>query len=355
MMTSIASVAPTIDRRFGPGSAVGFAERCDRSQSGAWVCTLEFATGTRWCEIHGETLRELDLADDRELPGARWLSGCAREGTAEVVSWRPGRRVVARTKDARGTEIAKGYRRGRAQKAAEKHRAITASSSRDAFFVPALLSEDTKLELVRFECFAGRTLDPLGSRSVLVDAGQRLAHFQRGAVPDHFAAHVWKDEIAALERIAEAWQADVGELPAGWSAQLERLRGAPPTAALPMTCAHGDLHDGQILVGERGLALIDLDLARLAEPTLDLGNLCAHVHLCELKRTRRLPGAAAQAAEDALLAGYHAADGSRSPAALARYKSATALRLALVYGIRPRWSDLAEPLVSVSSRFWREV
>ncbi len=299
MMTSLASVAPAIDRRFGPGSARGFAERCDRSQSGGWVCTLEFAHGTRWCEVQGETLRDLELADDRELSCASWLSSRAREGSAEIVSWRPGRRVVARTTDARGTEIAKGYRRGRAQKAAQKHRAIAAGSQRDAFFVPALLSEDAALELVRFEYFAGRALDPLGARSELVDAGQRLAHFQRSAVPDHFLTHAWEDEIAALERIAEAWQTDVGELPAGWSAHFDRLRGAAPTGALPMTCAHGDLHDAQILVGERGLALIDLDLARRAEPTLDLGNLCAHLHLCELKRTRCMPGAAAQAAEHA--------------------------------------------------------
>lgn len=353
-MTPLANVAPAIDRRFGPGSASGFAERCDRSPRGGWVCTLEFADGTRWCDIHGETLRELELADDRELACASWLASCARERTAEIVSWRPGRRVVARKAGARGTEVAKGYRRGRVQKAAQKHRAIAAESSRDAFFVPALLSEDAALELVSFECFVGRPLDPLGNRSVLVDAGKRLAHFQRGAAAEYLPVHAWEDEIAALERIGEAWQTDVGELPAGWSAQFDRLRGAAPTGAVPMTCAHGDLHDGQILVSERGLALIDLDLARRADPALDLGNLCAHLHLCELKRTRRLPGAAAQAAEDALLSGYGAADGSPSPAALARYKSATALRLALVYGIRPRWSDLAEPLVSVSSRFWGE-
>lgn len=352
MTTQYANVAPAIDRRFGSGAARAFAERCDRSPSGSWLCTLEFERETRWCEVRADEASEIQLARESELPAAPWIAERVDQRTATILSWRPGRRVVARVAGDR--EIAKGYRRGRSRKAAERHRRVAERSSSESFHVPGILEEDAELELVRFECFAGRALDPLEDRAALAQAGRNLAHFQRSSPAGDLPTHSWQDELAALERMSVTWRRDVGELPEGWSVELERLREWEPGDVEPTTCAHGDLHDGQILVGERTLALIDLDLARSAERELDLGNLCAHVYLSELKRALRSPNDAARAAEDALLSGYRAAGGAGVPAALARYKSSTALRLALVYGIRPRWAHLSAPLVSLSRRFAAE-
>jgi Ser/Thr protein kinase RdoA (MazF antagonist) len=62
---------------------------------------------------------------------------------------------------------------------------------------------------------------------------------------------------------------------------VERIREMPQH----QTAVHGDLHPGQVLLQEDGVALIDLDATGRGDPAADLGNFLAHLHLAVLHGT----------------------------------------------------------------------
>lgn len=346
MTSTFATVAPAIDRCFGAGSAHARADRCERTARGTWVCTLVGSSATRWCEVEGASARELALEDDSMLPAARMLAQAERAGTARILAWRPGRRAVACFDDRAGRRIVKAFRRGRASTAARRHAAAARAMPSDGFRIARVLDVDETTDCITFECLDGRALDPLGDTQRMRDVGRRLAAMQRGVAPDGSGEHRRADELALLDQRADAWRADVGPLPPEWSETLERLR--PIERDAPRVLAHRDLHDGQLLVTDDDIALIDFDLSVRAEAELDIGNLGAHLHLAE--RMRGAHGSA-DAAHTALLDGLRAGGAAIDPRALAYFECTTALRLALVYGLRPRWSALSIPLVALAQRF----
>ncbi|MFN0244472.1 MAG: hypothetical protein ACKVWV_16410 [Planctomycetota bacterium] len=349
MTASFASAAAAIDRAFGAGTAAAHGGRFERSARGTWICTLAFEQRTRWCEVEDDRARELALADEALLPAAPWIARAVHDGAAQVLAWRPGRRVVARVSGAHGPHIVKGFRPGRASAAARRHALATRAFAAAGFRVPALLEEQGELELLRFEFVSGRTYDPLGDHVQTRHVGVRLAALQRAGRAAEGTVHGRADELAALVRRGEEWRTHVGPLPENWSATLERLALVVFEGAL--VCAHRDLHDGQLLVADAGLALLDFDMFGSADAALDVGNLVAHLHLSALVRARR---DAAAAAEASLAAGLRAGGAQLSTRALAFYQSTSALRLALVYGMRPRWTALSEPLVALAEHWAQE-
>ncbi|MCC6314330.1 MAG: phosphotransferase, partial [Thermomicrobiales bacterium] len=64
-----------------------------------------------------------------------------------------------------------------------------------------------------------------------------------------------------------------------------------------LAIGHGDFYDDQAIVGDDGIALIDLDEIRIAHPMLDVGNMLAHLNFNE---TRGLVG---RNAREAFIAG----------------------------------------------------
>ena len=107
--------------------------------------------------------------------------------------------------------------------------------------------------------------------------------------------------------------------------------------------AHRDFHDGQVLIAEERMSLLDLDTACNAPPELDAANFLAHVAL------RQHEGSACGWGRigTAFLAGHAAEAGCAAldPRRLHWYEASALLRLACVYAFRPRWGDLSSVLV----------
>ena len=154
----------------------------------------------------------------------------------------------------------------------------------------------------------------------------------RGALPWHDAAREADRTRAVVDgAVAGGW------LPArDLTPILTDLAGGRTPAAHAI--AHGDLHDGQVLVGAAGsLAVRHPATLAVAEPALDLASLLAHLELRAAQGT--LPAARRRVAVDALLRGADpdATTFGRLPA----YTRAAKLRLCADHATRPASCDLA--------------
>jgi aminoglycoside phosphotransferase (APT) family kinase protein len=123
--------------------------------------------------------------------------------------------------------------------------------------------------------------------------------------------------------------------------QLERmaglLAGLPPNEAL----LHRDLHDKQILIADE-VGLLDLDLAAVGHPALDLANLQVHLEL----RVHQgiVTPERALACVEGVIEGY--APDPTVTAAMRGYGLATRLRLLAVYAFRPHGTSAALRLIT---------
>lgn len=346
-----------LERALGPGTASHAVERCELARDGRlWIHTRVHGT-RRWFAHDGAALTERVPADERELPALAELLD-ARGTALDIVAWRPGRRLVAF--DARAGAgspplVHKLVRAGRGGAARERHE-VAQFAAAGAFAVPRLQPRHaaTSADALAFTFVAGRELDLARDAERCAEIGRGLARFQRGAESASLAAHTRADELAVLDRAAERWNLAVGELPESWRGVRTALEGAAHADGRSVL-AHRDLHDGQFLVDGHTLALLDFDLLARAEPELDVANLLEHLALCERQSVRGANSARVRAAQAALLGGLGAAGVELDPAALAFYRATTALRLALVHGLRPRWHSLAEPLSAHAARFLVEL
>lgn len=264
---------------------------------------------------------------DRRLP--RLASWVAAGGS--LVAHRPGRRAVVRTT----SRFVKFTRAGRAPALAARHETLAAAVGPLAR-VPTVLAVDD--DLVTLEALPGRAPLELAHASTTGwedwwrQASDVLVALV-GSTPDpQLPTHDAEAEATVVRTWLGHAQA-AGRLPSvDLDPLLETLLERPgPTRAL----AHRDLHDGQLLVDDGQLGLLDPDTLAAAEPELDLANLLVHLDL------RVDQGSLAPARRDQAVAALSAATADLVDARrLAAYAAATRLRLAAVYAFRPRWATL---------------
>ena len=99
-----------------------------------------------------------------------------------------------------------------------------------------------------------------------------------------------------------------------------------------------------MIVAADRTALLDLDTARLGDPAVDIGNCLAHLELRALQFPDSTPGCPEARAvfRDAYLSAGDPAETDLTTRI--RFHEATSLlRLAGVYGSRPRWSTVLPP------------
>jgi hypothetical protein len=301
----------------------------------------------RWFTWRAGELAERHPADDERVPLAAELVGSARARTS-VLSWRPGRRIVlapeALWADGRGT-LRKGFRRSRWREALARQEHAARACARAGLAAARVAGAIESRAAFELERVAGTPLSySLAGAEHFARVGAALAALQEQDCP--FPVHDLAAELAVLD----AWRARVhwarGELPRGWDAaraRLERRAGALGRATAVL--CHRDLHDGQILVGERSVALLDFDLLCRADPALDPANLLVHLALRGLQGQKGESETNVRACAEALLEGYDRCDAPGFWPRLRAWQAASALRLALVYDLRPRWSALAPRLV----------
>lgn len=127
---------------------------------------------------------------------------------------------------------------------------------------------------------------------------------------------------------------------------LDRVAAAIPANGRP-AFVHGDLHRGQVVVGDRTV-ILDWERSRLGEAEEDLGNLAAHlVWECEIGW---------RVAWDAFVGGYRDGGGRFDPGTLWAYAKVALIRVLAVHGWRDagrqRVTDLARWASWFETRGW---
>ena len=290
----------------------------------------------------------LDLTDDAAGADNRGAASSQTpcHGGARVLGYKPLHRCVLRGEESpAGDWIAKLYGGNRDTQVAETYAQLGDCDAAGPVFIPRPEQHDRPRRTLRWRASPGEPLLQslaIQPRPALVrQAAEVIAHLH-GHDICWVQRHTPDDELATAGRWAR-FAASVS--PALHDRLAQTLDGLRATAAkLPAGAyvpSHRDFYDKQILVDGERIALIDLDMACLAEPELDLGNFLAHLHLRELQGI--LGGAGTLSIE--FTRHYWATGGAIEPARLEFYEACAHLRLACVYLVRPQWSGLAGRLL----------
>ncbi len=153
------------------------------------------------------------------------------------------------------------------------------------------------------------------------------------------------DELAQLDawiaRIAPMFP-DVAAVFIDCQLRIRDAAGSVVTSGAPTSLVHGDFYDKQVHHAPGRTTVLDTDNLTGGDATQDLGNFSAHVRLRQLQD----PGRAA--ALSSCLHAFEEAYGARTQDAARRinwWRSATLLRLAGLYALRPRWRHLVPALL----------
>lgn len=281
------------------------------------------------------------------------LAATVGQSGVELVAHRPERRAVVRVSGGGDTTYRKLSRPGRLARPPD-------GRSVHGVRVPTVVAHEPDAGITELTELPGRTLYELLGDTTATDgevfvafraAGKSLATLHAAEPGPHLPRHDAGAEWGVVERWVEQAQIH-GALPPDASAParsaLERLRATllGRDGGAPATLVHRDLHDKQMLVaGDEEVGVLDLDTLAVAEPALDVANLCVHLELRVLQRW--CPPARAAAARAGLLDGYRPTPSVRD--GLDAYAAATRLRLACVYAFRPHWSSVVPCLLATDA------
>lgn len=315
--------------------------RVEARRDGSQVWALLGDQGPLWFHYHGGKLRRVWPWEDKKLPGAdEWLRG-------DILAWRPGRRAVVMAPD--GRSVSKLFRSKRWKDAVQRHELARAGCARGGRWrVPAILEVDGAAARVQFERAHGVELPVLGRHSTQWrSVGAGLAEFQSGVDARDLPRHGRREEMQVVSDMHQRYATLFGSRLPGVSRLMERLESwVSRGTSGSLVAAHRDLHDGQFLYGEEGITVLDFDQLCAGEPELDLANLSTHFVLRQLQGAEAMGDRDAQECALALLAGHGIDGGDESYSALRFYQSATFLRLAILYSMRPRWRRLRKTLLA---------
>ncbi|MFT7486996.1 MAG: hypothetical protein ACI9F9_002854 [Candidatus Paceibacteria bacterium] len=332
--------------------------RVDPDKSGALLIQVQRAQGLVWYRCaQDKQIERLELAADKKLPGGPHFSNLLKLGSATLLGWRPGKRATLLLKDDAGERILKAYRRGRSVDANCRYGLAQQAAAGSCLQVPRPLGHDQETEQIEMSVVPGEPLSlQLSEADQFFRLGHGLRHLQAGAPHSSLARHDRDAELTLLEDLSQRVLALRTTLPLGWSEAILRLKQKlPRSRSEGLVLTHRDLHDGQILVMDGSIGLLDFDLLCLGDPALDVANLTAHLRL---RAIQELPGTSEQVAEQlglSLLDGLDRASDDGFLENLRFYQATSFLRLALVYYLRPRWTDVCPPLVSLASRCIHEM
>ncbi len=237
----------------------------------------------RWVPELGGVLQRFPL--DAGLPG---LAAAMPGG--RLVRYKPGRRAVIHYRGA--------YGRLRADAGGGAHAAIARELIAHGVRTPAPIEYRPELGMAVYEEARGTRLAQLrggGLEEWMAPVADALSQLHRTWIA--LPAHSMEREVKALRAAAETAAAlgvDPGDL-------TDRLAGAL-LAVEPRACAiHGSFHDDQVLVGDEGVTLLDLDSAALGHPLLDVGHFASYLSAAGEDAARAAFLDACRARRDALL------------------------------------------------------
>ncbi len=327
--------------------------RIDPNKGGGVLAQVSEPAGSAWFTCEGGETARLELHEDRKLPAAKRLGSLLSDGKAELLGWRPGKRATLRA----GDLILKGYRKERSALAVDRYSLATRAAASTSLVLPTVLEHAAGSALITMSTVPG---DPIALELAQSDQFFRLGHGLRGfQTAGDVSTLNYHGKAAEIELLASLGTRVVelrGELPAGWAQAAKLLSDNVPTdTESGAVLTHRDLHDGQLLVGENGIGLLDFDLLCRGDAALDVGNLTAHLRLRALQGIDGITEGVAEELATALLEGLDRSNDAGFLESLRFYQATTFLRLALVYYMRPRWNHVVPELTSLASRCIDEV
>ncbi len=294
---------------------------------------------------------------------ARELERLLKDGPVEVVRatvirYKPGRRCLLRYDvevgppgDARTeTLYGKLFASGRGAEVYERLRAVaSAAACGPRVSIPEPVGYVAPLKLLVLHAVPGQPANPsllAGDEALAVHIADALHALHRSNVLLH-RRHDLVDEMAPLGRRVDRLAASNRVL--GMRARdclaLAELRAKGPWS-WRFRPVHRDFYHDQVLVREDGLSLLDWDDAAMSEPTIDVANFLAHLHLLGLQKVGK-PDALDDVSA-AFTKRYQQLDGDLDPALLRFLQGTTLLRLAEIHLPRERGEWLADHLLEQS-------
>lgn len=339
--------AVALEELAGAWPALEEVVRVDVDDEGGLVLTANGGGTTRWFTHDDRGLIEQFPQQDRKVILAGRL---AHTSDWRVLSYRPARRMVVRVEREGETFVIKGHKKGRSARAVLRQRIAEAAMPRGSFRVPRMTLHELEREAMVFEFLHGSEvqLGP-GCEDSYRCLGEELRVFQGDPAAEGLDTHLVADELEVLAKWRTKVRIATGALPAGWEELHERLEDAARILPGPVLgLAHRDLHDRQVHTVEGRVTLLDFDLMCRADVALDPANLLVHLAWRVAQELHGATAASVTAASQAFLAGLGRRDERDFSARLAFWSAATALRIALVYRLRPRWAGRIQPLLELA-------
>lgn len=322
-----------VARELAPLSLEEAVERVEVDRKQRLIVTADTPAGLRWFEREGACSKEVFPANDDKLPLVRSDLFHADQ----VISWRANRRIVLRG----STGFVKGWRASRFDNVVARHRR---AQETQGFRVPNLVDINRDLACVTLEPIEGvPVLEARDPRNAFVIIGLKLREFQQGSCAG-LEVHRHQAELELLDTLSARIGGVAAAVNGSW-AELRASLGEVVPLQTSRVLAHRDLHDGQFLWSENGPSLLDFDLLCEADSSLDVANLCAHLELRSLQMPQRFDKSLARACREAFLTGHGGVEDPGFASRLAFNETATFLRIALLYSLRPRWTSLVPALL----------
>jgi len=274
--------------------------------------------------------------------------------SCEVLSYKPERRLTAAlSHPENGRVVAKFTTRQRYERSRHVHKRLVKV---DGVGMPSLAGWSRSCNAMAMQWISGESLTSAvgrGDTMCCSGAGRALARFHQSANKG-FKTSEQRRNTGDLTRLAD----DLSMISPG---QTERAR----TLALAFeqwwlqqearsTPVHGDFNFEQVVVSQKGAAMIDFDEVRMGHPMEDLGSFIARMELHTLDGSIS-PTAAAELVS-AFMEGYQSEIDMRVDGGLKRFIAVALFRL-LHHPFRVRkenWPEVISALLERCDLIWRE-
>jgi hypothetical protein len=207
---------------------------------------------------------------DVRLPGLVEASAAA-----ELVRYKPGRRAVLRYRlDGRVV-----YGKLRADDAGAEHVRLGRELIERGIATPTPLRYEQSLRMAVHEAAPGTRLADLRGAALedwMEPVAETLARLHAARVPG-LAAHSMGREVEELRAAADTAAALLPHRRTAIEELCERVVARHAAVRPGAHTIHGSFHDDQVLVGEAGAVLLDLDSAAVGDPLLDVGHFASYL------------------------------------------------------------------------------
>lgn len=258
------------------------------------------------------------------------------------------------------TIIAKIYRPGRSEEAAGIINFLCDNGFKNVpgneLVATNLLSPDSFDNALFIEPGPGNQLHSLLSEPILKNGCKAAASILKklhSLTSDSLPTYNYNNELENLDSKTALFGNIFPELKKHLEQHLDFLIKKQETVSKCAfkVCSHRDFYDKQVIFSNKKTTLIDCDNMVMADPALDYGNFLAHLILRRLQYPQFVE---------------YINDGARNFIETYKYlneefenrvnwwKSATLLRLILLYSLRPQWQRIVPEIVNQSKTIWQE-